>query len=197
MNVQPSIGKIFSKFSIFFLVLLGVSFCANENSSYDMPAAEQEEEIENKVADSLDFISYSSEAINGETVYIPVYSHIYQRNRQTTFNLTTTLSIRNTDLGSPITVSKVYYYDSDGNLVQKYLDEPELLSPLSSISYVVEEEDLRGGVGANFLVIWEADQRVNRPVIEAVIISTSNQQGISFISEGRIIDTLSHNSPSR
>lgn len=64
------------------------------------------------------------------------------------------------------------------------------LPPLSSISYVVEEEDLRGGVGANFLVLWESEHPVSKPVIEAVMISTSQQQGISFVSEGRILHEL-------
>jgi len=54
----------------------------------------------------------------------------------------------------------------------------------------VEEEDLRGGVGANFLVLWESGKSVKFPIIEAVMISTSQQQGISFISKGRTIDSL-------
>lgn len=139
---------------------------------------------------SSPFISYSNKSVIGETVYIPVYSHIYQRNKQRTFNLTATLSIRNTDLQSYITISKVYYYDSHGNIIQKYLDSPRHVGPLSSISYVVEEEDLRGGVGANFLVLWEAQKTISKPIIEAVMISTSQQQGISFVSEGKVLHTL-------
>lgn len=140
------------------------------------------------------FISYNSNAVVGETVYVPVYSHIYQQNQTRTFNLTATLSIRNTDLQNTISIKKIYYYDSDGNLVHKYLEEPKNLKPLSSTSYVIEEEDLRGGVGANYLVLWEAEQMVNKPVIEAVMISTAQNQGISFVSEGRVIHTLNSNS---
>jgi hypothetical protein len=143
------------------------------------------------VVDSLQqFISYSSDAVEGETVYVPVYSHIYQQNRSRTFNLTATLSIRNTDLNTSITIKKVYYYDSEGNLVHKYLDNPQTIDPLSSTSFVVEEEDLRGGVGANFLILWEAKQNVNQPVFEAVMISTAQNQGVSFVSVGRVIDSL-------
>lgn len=145
-------------------------------------------------ADTLDFTSYSPGAVVGETVYVPVYSHIYQHNRKKTFNLTATLSLRNTDLISPITLQKVYYYDSDGQLVYQYLDEPKQLAPLSSTSFVVEEEDLRGGVGANFLVLWEAQSPVTDPIIEAVMISTTQQQGISFVSGGRVIDRLGRTS---
>ena len=145
------------------------------------------------ITDSLDkFISYSGKAVTGGTVYIPVYSHIYQQNRSRTFNLTATLSIRNTDLNAPIRVKKVYYYDSDGNLVHKYLDSTQVIAPLSSTSFVVEEEDLRGGVGANYLVLWEAGQTVNQPVFEAVMISTAQNQGVSFVSEGRVINNLNN-----
>jgi len=139
--------------------------------------------------DSLqNFISYSSDAVVGQTVYVPVYSHIYQYNKNKTFNLTTTLSIRNTDLRHSIVIKKVYYYDSDGNLAHNYLNNAQTIDPLSSTSFVIEEEDLRGGVG---LVLWESAAKVNTPIFEAVMISTSQQQGISFVSKGRVIHSLS------
>lgn len=148
-------------------------------------------EADSVVVDSLQqFISYSSGAVVGATVYVPVYSHIYQQSQNRTFNLTATLSVRNTDLNSPIIIKKVYYYDSDGKLVHKYLDDPQTIGPLSSTSFVIEEEDLRGGVGANYLVLWEAKQPVNQPIFEAVMISTAQNQGISFVSVGRVIDSI-------
>ncbi|MCW9705621.1 DUF3124 domain-containing protein [Fodinibius salsisoli] len=124
----------------------------------------------------------------GQLIYIPVYSHIYQQDRQKTFNLTATLSIRNVDPFRTLRLRKVAYYDSGGQLIQHYLEESIQLEPLSSTSFVVEERDLRGGVGANFLVRWIAENEVNPPIVEAVMISTSQQQGISFISEGRVIE---------
>ncbi|MGH2414466.1 MAG: DUF3124 domain-containing protein, partial [Microcystaceae cyanobacterium] len=36
--------------------------------------------------------------VMGQTIYVPIYSHIYFENSQKTFDLTATLSIRNTDL---------------------------------------------------------------------------------------------------
>ena len=138
--------------------------------------------------DSLDAESYTRDTTSrGQLLYIPVYSHIYQQDRKKTFNLTATLSIRNTDPFRSISVDKVSYYDSQGALIQHYLDQPITLAPLSSTSYVVEERDLRGGVGANFLVSWQSEKPTNPPVVEAVMISTSQQQGISFLSEGRVL----------
>lgn len=123
----------------------------------------------------------------GQLVYVPVYSHIYQQNRQKTFNLTTTLSIRNADPYRPFTITEVAYYDSKGNLIQQYVDSTEQINPLASTSYVIEEADLRGGVGANFLVRWYSHEPIFPPVIEAVNISTTQQQGISFLSVGRVL----------
>lgn len=123
----------------------------------------------------------------GQLVYVPVYSHIYQQNRQKTFNLTTTLSIRNADVYRPFTITEVAYYDSKGNLIQQYVDSVEVIPPMASTSYVIEEADLRGGVGANFLVRWHSKEVIYPPVIEAVNITTSQQQGISFLSVGRVL----------
>lgn len=123
----------------------------------------------------------------GQMIYVPVYSHIYQKNRQRTFNLTSTLSIRNTDPYRSLKLTEVSYYDSKGDLVKQFLDSTFIITPLASTSYVIEELDLRGGVGANFIVNWRSEQPVNPPVIEAVMISTSQQQGISFLSKGRLL----------
>lgn len=127
----------------------------------------------------------------GQMVYVPVYSHIYQRDQEKTFNLTTTLSIRNADPYRSFTISEVNYYDSKGNIVQQYIDSEIKINPLASTSYVIEERDLRGGVGANFLVSWESEEPIIPPVIEAVNISTSNQQGVSFLSVGRVLQERS------
>lgn len=127
----------------------------------------------------------------GQLIYVPVYSHIYQRNRQRTFNLTTTLSIRNADPYRPFTITDVAYYDSNGNEIQKYVQSGQKIEPMASTSFVIEEADLRGGVGANFLVQWESEEPIFPPVIEAVNISTSQQQGISFLSVGRVLQERS------
>jgi hypothetical protein len=53
--------------------------------------------------------------------------------------------------------------------------------------YIVPESESKGGVGAKFLVEWEANQAVVEPVLESVMIGTKLQQGISFVSIGRVI----------
>ena len=126
----------------------------------------------------------------GQTIYVPVYSHIYhqdQQDQEKIFNLAATLSIRNTDLTKPIIITSVRYYDSNGKLVKQYLERPIELSAIASTDYVVNKTDTSGGLGANFIVEWVAQTEVSEPVIEAVMIGTDFQQGISFISPGRVI----------
>ena len=43
----------------------------------------------------------------GQTVYVPIYSHIYSGLKGRPFELAATLSIRNTDPQSPITITSV------------------------------------------------------------------------------------------
>ena len=105
-----------------------------------------------------------------------------------TFNLTTTLSLRNTDLSHPVTFLSVRYYDSAGTLVRAYLEEPHRLAPLASTEVVVEERDTAGGAGANFIVEWTADAPVTAPVVEAIMISTTQGQGLSFVSPARVLE---------
>lgn len=123
----------------------------------------------------------------GQTVYVPVYSHVLIGPRGHAFNLAVTLAIRNTDLISPITVSTADYYDTDGKLVRKFISNPVKLGPMASTHLLIEEADTSGGIGANFLVRWKAEREVNVPVIEAVMIGGSLGQGISFISPGQEI----------
>lgn len=125
----------------------------------------------------------------GQTVYVPVYSHIFadDRYRDRPFLLTATLSVRNTDPERPFTLQRVDYYDSEGALLQRYLEAPITLAPLASTHYIVPESEAKGGAGAKFLIEWQAPAAVSEPIIEAVMIGTKLQQGISFISTGRTI----------
>ena len=126
----------------------------------------------------------------GERVYVPVYSHIYYRNRRSDINLAATLSIRNTDEAAPIRVTAVRYYDSDGALVRRYVETPGRVAPMGSTYFLIDQEDDTGGIGANFIVEWDADRAVSPPVIEAVMISATSSQGISFVTEGRVLQRL-------
>ena len=138
---------------------------------------------------SINLANAASEMVisKGQTVYVPVYSHIYSGDREHPFDLTATLSIRNTDPKQTITILTVDYYDSKGKLLKKYMEGPVNLNPLATTRYIIKESDKSGGSGANFMVKWKSDIKVNAPIIESIMIGTKTQQGISFISRGRAI----------
>ena len=124
-----------------------------------------------------------------QTAYVPVYSHIYadSRFKDKPFQLTVILSIRNTDMKYSFTLETVDYYDSEGKLLQRYLDKPISIPPLSSTRYIVPESDTLGGSGAKFIISWSSKTAITEPIIEGVMIGTKMQQGISFITESQIL----------
>ena len=91
-----------------------------------------------------------------KTVYVPIYSQIYVGSARMSFQLTATLSVRNTDRGKPIVTQSITYFDSTGSVVREYLEAPSLLGPLATADFIVERADTTGGSGASFLVEWGA-----------------------------------------
>lgn len=124
-----------------------------------------------------------------QTVYVPVYSHIYadSRFKDKPFQLTAILSIRNTDMQHAFTLEKVDYYDSHGKLLSHYLEKPITIAPLASTRYIVPESDTLGGSGAKFIVNWSSKTAVTEPIIEGVMIGTKMQQGISFVTNSQVL----------
>ncbi|HCY87605.1 MAG TPA: hypothetical protein DHV36_20895 [Desulfobacteraceae bacterium] len=124
---------------------------------------------------------------DGQTLYVPAYSHIYIGHKATPYMLTVTLSIRNIDPGSSITISAVDYYGTEGKLIRRLIEAPLTLKPMSSTRYVIPAPDKTGGSGANFIVKWSATGKINAPIVETIMIGTQSQQGISFTSRGQAI----------
>jgi len=127
--------------------------------------------------------------VAGQTIYVPIYSHVYHDDGKKAFNLAATLSIRNTDLAHPIVITFVRYYDTNGKLLRQYLEQPIQLNALASTDFVIDTTDISGGSGAKFIVEWIAQTEVSEPIIEAVMIGSGYQQGISFISFGKAIQS--------
>jgi hypothetical protein len=123
----------------------------------------------------------------GEAVYVSIYSNVYSGPKGSPYKLSAMLSIRNTDPTYGITIMKADYYDNDGTLIDSYLKRPIFLKPLASKDFLIKERDIRGGVGANFIVKWQSDKMVNQPIIEGIMLGLSRGQGISFICPGQIL----------
>ncbi len=123
-------------------------------------------------------VSQESIAVQ-KAVYVPVYSHVYY-DRGRPYLLESLLSIRNTDIQRPVYIRTVNYYNTKGEPVKEYLDRLIRLNPLETIEFLVETQDTTGGSGANFIVEWFATEKVDEPLIEAVMVGSSGTQGISF-----------------
>lgn len=128
--------------------------------------------------------SFDLDIVEGQTVYLPVYSHIYAKGGEPHL-LETTVSIRNSDPERPINILSARYYDSKGTLIQEYVEGGLQLGALETAEFLVEKRDIRGGSGANFIVAWSSGEPVYEPIIEAVMIGHSKNQSISFKSVGR------------
>ena len=130
--------------------------------------------------------AYGIEIVEGQIVYVPVYSHNYADSGKPHL-LETTLSIRNLDPNHPIYVKSVQYFDTEGALVKEYLGSEMRLNPLATGEFLVEKQDTSGGSGANFIVAWDAEEPVYEPLIEAVMVGFSEARSISFTSSGRAL----------
>jgi hypothetical protein len=125
------------------------------------------------------------ELSSGEMLYVPIYSNVYAGPKAVPYQLATMLTIHNIDPKYAITIVKADYYDSNGKLIEHYIKKPVDLKPFAHTFFYLKEYDTRGGPGANFIVKWRAEKKVNRPIIEALMYGA--RAGISFTSPGRII----------
>ena len=83
--------------------------------------------------------------------YLSVYSEIYQRSDQLTYHLTSTVSIRNISTTDSVFILHADYYNTQGDRLRTYVDDPVYLRPLETIEIVIDESDQTGGTGANFI----------------------------------------------
>lgn len=148
------------------------------------------EELEGEDRPRDDLYHFAAHRVEGQVVYVPAYSHVYHAEGKP-YLLTITLSVRNTSMEDEIVVKSVRYFDTKGKEVRSYLQKAARLPALGTTEIVIERDDAKGGSGANFLVEWYADRPVNEPIIEAVMIDTTSQQGISFVRRGSVIGELS------
>ena len=119
------------------------------------------------------------------TTYLSVYSQIYSQTQNRKHDLTATVSLRNTNKKDTIYIRKAEYFDTDGKSIRTYFDKTIYIGPMGTVEIVIDEKDQSGGTGANFLFEWMAKPSSNEPFFEAVMISTSGQQGLSLSTEGK------------
>lgn len=119
------------------------------------------------------------------STYVPAYSDIYLFEGGS-IPLAINLSIRNTDRNQPIYVQTIGYYGTEGNLIEAILAVPWQLAPLATATYIIDQHDMRGNFGANFIVEWIASTTTNPPLIETVMAGYRGAKGLSLASRGVI-----------
>lgn len=118
------------------------------------------------------------------STYLPVYSEVYERTQNDSYALTSTVSIHNISSTDTCFIVKADYFTTAGKLVKRYLSKPIKVAPLETLEIIIAKNDNGGGSGGNFVFDWATSRRGSEPLFEALMISTTGQQGISFIVRG-------------
>lgn len=131
----------------------------------------------------------AAKMVKGQTIYIPSYANVISGPPIfMVVPLRANLIVHNTDPSQSITVTRIDHYDTDGKLAYRYLEKPVTLQPLAATRVVVKEPKKGDeGLGANFIVEWNAAKPVNEPIVDCLMLGTLGNQGFSFYSQGRII----------
>ncbi len=124
--------------------------------------------------------------VKGQTIYIPSYANIISGNQRIV--LRANLVVHNADPSRPIDLVRVDHYDTNGRLVENYLQQPLKLPPLGAARIIVKAPRSGDeGAGANFIVQWRAPDRVIEPLVECIMVGAAGTHSYSFSSHGRII----------
>ncbi len=119
--------------------------------------------------------------------YLSIYSQIYSITEHRTHNLTSMLSMRNTSETDTIYLLRAEYYDTHGKSVRKYFDFPVYLAPMETTEIIIDEIDVSGGTGSNFILEWKIPKNCPEPLFEGIMTSTMGQQGLSFTTQAKRI----------
>lgn len=173
-------ARLYRLLPLLILAIAGLVACGNETAGSVPSTSPSRERVE--IRDLA--------VTSGQTVYVPAYSEVpFAPGRNLALNVT--LAIHNTDLTHPIFITSVRYHGADGRLIDEYAPEPLRLAPLATAEIMVENgRQTGGGIGTNFIVEWVAEEPVYEPIVEAIMLNASGNQGISFISPGRVVSQI-------
>lgn len=121
------------------------------------------------------------------STFLSIYSQIFLRTANDQAELTSTVSIHNANLKEKIYINKAVYYNTEGDPIRTYFDEPIYINPMETVQIIIDGIDNEGGTGANFVFDWSIEPGSNEPIMEAIMISTYSSQGISFVTTGKRI----------
>ncbi len=124
----------------------------------------------------------------GQTLYLPVYSHMLYGNlgkngKASSVLLSTLVSIRNTDQRRPVRILSAKYFDTHGKLLGERVPNPAVIPPLGTLELFVELNDASGGSGANFIIRWDAEQPVSPPLVESLHANMDGGKAVIFMTQ--------------
>jgi hypothetical protein len=114
----------------------------------------------------------------GQTVYVPAVHNdfsYYDGSGELIFRQMgiTRLIIRNIDPDNSITLISVNFHDPEGELRLEYIQEPEIISPFASVTYLATPSvtglplwDRNEFARPSFIVEWKAKKKTHPPIIE-------------------------------
>lgn len=129
----------------------------------------------------------STDSLAAGSSYLSVYSHIYTLTDKKVSDLTATISMRNTSSTDTLYLLRAEYFNTGGTSVRNYITKPIFIAPMETTEIVIVQKDNAGGSGANFVFDWKIKPTAPEPLFEAVMISTSGGQGLSFTTLGKRI----------
>jgi hypothetical protein len=137
-------------------------------------------------------VAGAQERSKGETLYLPIYSHIWhgevgRDGKPARTLVSVSVSIRNTDLANAIRVTSAQYYDTDGKKLKEYLSKPAVIPPMGTRELFISRSDDSGGSGANFVVVWNSDAAVSPPIVQGVHVDLPGGRSVVFTTTARRI----------
>ena len=167
--------KQIRNFGLYALLSLGFLACDQKNQGTD--------QLPMSAWNVGDFISEEKENLQVKAYYLPLYTSIYSQSEHRRNALTSTVSIRNVMQSQSIFLHRADLFNTEGEKIKSYIAEGQVkLSPLETIEIVLGKDWGKAGSGGNFIFEFHLPEIADAPLIEAVMISTSGQQGLSFSS---------------
>lgn len=168
-----------TKYYIFFTLILLITSCTQEKELSSInPENWTKRAINISTKDSLEY---------GKS-YLSIYSQIYSLSEHKKHNLTAMVSLRNTSDKDSIYILSAKYYDTHGKTIRTYFDYPIYLAPMETTEIIIDEIDITGGTGSNFLFEWKLPKHSSEPLFEGIMTSTMGQQGLSFTTQAKRIE---------
>ena len=162
----------------FFCVFIILFSCNNPNPNLDKKGEDELKALE------IDHTIGKEEQHFQDIIYVPIYSDIYVDQENQKALLAATLSVRNTSYTDSLFISKIEYFNTGGELVRSYIENPISIPPMATINYVVEKDDDTGGSGANFIIKLSSKDKDIKPLIQAIMIGQFGNKGFSFSTDG-------------